>query len=75
MSNELITEVIFYRDTEDIFYTDEFFIGIKVTTNYGNVYTAVDEGEEHRFSGEGLLYFHGRAGWYFDAVGVQFGKC
>ena len=67
--------MVFYRDVAQKFHSQVFITGIKVTTNYGSVYSAAVEGEEHRFLGEGLLYFHGRTGWYLDAAGVQFGKC
>jgi hypothetical protein len=46
-----------------------------MATNVGSIYNFGYSGVEYIFTGEGLLYFLGRVGWYIDAVGVQFGKC
>ena len=46
-----------------------------MATNVGSIYNFGYSGVEYIFTGEGLLYFLGRGGWYIDAVGVQFGKC
>ena len=74
-SDEVIREVTFYRDINQIYCSTQSFVGLRMATNVGSIYNFGYSGVEYIFTGEGLLNFLGRVGWYIDAVGVQFGKC
>ncbi len=74
---ELITNVTVYRDQDGEYSSYKTIVGMVLNTDIGKSYGpfGVTTAYHHSFSGDGLLYFHGRAGVLPDVVGVQFGNC
>lgn len=76
-SGETIAEVYVYQDTDALYTNSKCIVGLSIATNQGRYYGVYGKITTTNFSlvGKDLLYFYGRAAFYVDAAGAQFGKC
>ena len=74
--DEVIKQVISYRDSNNKYTNYRSVVGLKFVTDLGSTYSAgCTDVKTYNFAGYDLLYLYGRVGRYMDSAGVQFGKC